>query len=60
MYICTFYLTKDKIPYRYDHLFAHYMSLHYHTRIHRYFNMSRKQYKNPGKSGVYFLKLDII
>ena len=51
----TFYLSKDKIPYRYmyDNLFAHRKSLHKHTLIHCRFNMSRKQDKSSGNSGVY-------
>ena len=47
----TFYLSKDKIQYRYDHLFAHRTSLHNHTLIHCRFNMTRKQDKSPGKFG---------
>ena len=39
----TFYLSKDKIQYRHDHLFAHRTRLHNHTMIHCRFNMSRKQ-----------------
>ena len=46
----TFYLSKDKILYRYDHLFAHLMSLHNLTLIHCGFNMSWKQDKSPGNS----------
>ena len=50
----TFYLSKTKIQYRYNHLFTHLTSLHYHTLIHCCFNMSRKQDKIPDNSGVYF------
>ena len=48
------FVSEDKIQYRYDHLFAHRMSLHKHTLMHCCFNMRRKQDKNPGNSGVYF------
>ena len=37
----TFYLSKDQIQYRYDHLFPHCTSLHNHNLIHCCFNMSR-------------------
>ena len=47
----TFYLSTDKIKYRYDHLFAHHMSLHNHTLIHCRCNVNRKQNKCPGNSG---------
>ena len=47
----TFYLSKDKIQFRYDHLFAHRTGLHNHTLIHCCFNMSRKQDKSPSKFG---------
>ena len=47
----TFYLFKDKIQYRYDHLFAHRPSLHNHTLINCRFNMDRKQNKCPADSG---------
>ena len=46
----TFYLSKGKIQYRYDHLFAHRTNLHNHTLIHCRFNMSRK----PDKSHCRF------
>ena len=49
----TFYLSKDKIQYWYDHFFAHRTKLHNRTLIHCRFNMSRKQDKSPGNSGVY-------
>ena len=55
----TFYLSKDKIQYRYDHLFAHRTSLNNPNRIHCRFNMSRKQDKSPGEFGGIFW-LDII
>ena len=47
----NFCLSKDKIQYRYDHLFAHRMRLHNQTLIHCRFNVSRKQDKSPGKYG---------
>ena len=50
---CAFYLSKDKIQYQYDHLFAHCTSLHNHTLIHCRFNMSRKQDKVLANTGVY-------
>ena len=46
-----FYLSKEKIQYRYDHLFAHRKSSNNHTLIHCRLNMSRKQNKSPGKFG---------
>ena len=53
----TFYLSKGKIPYRYDHLFAYRTSLHDHTLIHCCFNMNRKPNKSPGKFGGCILTL---
>ena len=51
---CTFYLTKDKIQYQYDHLFAHRTDFHNHTLTNGCVNMNRKQYKNVDNSEVYF------
>ena len=50
----TFYLSKGKIPYRYDHLFAYRTSLHDHTLIHCRFNTNRKPNRSPGKFGGIF------
>ena len=56
----TFYLSKDKIQYRYDLLFAHRANLNNHTLIHYRFNMSRKQNKCLGNWGGVIYWLDII
>ena len=53
---CTFNLTKDKIQYRYDNLFAHFMKWVFIT-IPRYtasLTWAKSRTKNPCKSGVYF------
>ena len=45
----SFYLSKHKIQYRYNHLFANRMGLNNSTLIHCRFNMNRKQNKSPDK-----------